>query len=68
MSTDSLIGFVYTTRVPDAKEFVESLVNRLGLGNRKWVSSTDELSENDPILAETMTIVTVGGDGVARTR
>ena len=63
MSTDSLIGFVYTTRVPEAKGFVESLVNRLGLGNRKWLSSTDELSESDPVLAGTMTIVTVGGDG-----
>ena len=63
MSTDSLIGFVYTTRVPDAKEFVESLVSRLALGKRKWVSSTDELSDDDPFLADTVAIVTVGGDG-----
>lgn len=63
MSAEALIGLVYTARVPDAKEFVGSLVDRLGLRDRSWVSSAGDLTAEDTSLPETAAIITVGGDG-----
>ena len=42
---------------------MESLVQRLHLSDRGWISPAGDLTADDPSLAETAAIVTVGGDG-----
>ena len=63
MAARKLVGLVHSPRVPEAAEFVASIVKSLGIEDSSWVASTAELNVSADMMAETSAIVTVGGDG-----
>ncbi len=63
MATGNLVGFVYNSRVPEAAEFVESLVDSLKLRQRCWLSPAPALEDKQTEMENTSQIIIVGGDG-----
>ncbi len=63
MAADGLIGMVYNRQAPQAPEFLASLVAGLGLADRHWMSTADEIAEMRDRLDSTGLLVIAGGDG-----
>ena len=63
MNGGEAMGFVFNAGMIEAKEIASSLVQRLNLGERAWLSSTVEIEEQPQRASDTGVIVTVGGDG-----
>ena len=61
MATGNLVGFVYNSRVPEAAEFVESLVDSLKLRQRCWLSPAPALEDKQTEMENTSQIIIVGG-------
>ena len=57
------VGIVYNHRGTEAKAMMRALVERVGLEDRAWVSSTSDLEADMPVVQGTDLIITVGGDG-----
>jgi NAD+ kinase len=57
------IGFVYNALVPEAPDFIESVVESLGLRDNSWVCSAVDVEAAPDLLEQTTLIVVAGGDG-----
>ena len=58
-----LIGFVYNPTNPKAGDFVQSLVDILGLQDRSWISTASDIELSPERLSGTSVVLTAGGDG-----
>ena len=63
MASDGLIGMVYNRQTPQAPVFLASLVAGLGLAERHWMSTADEIAAVRDKLDSTELLVIAGGDG-----
>ena len=63
MSEKDLVGLVYTTRVAEARDLVQSLTRLLEIEGRSWMAPASEPELRDADLGRTTTIITAGGDG-----
>lgn len=63
MPDRTLIGLVYNPRVPQAADLVGMLVESLKLQETSWIVSSTELGVASDTLANTLVIITAGGDG-----
>ena len=63
MISQDLVGFVYSSQLPEAHELVCNLVNSLDLHGRCWISSAGEVGDTSDRLQHTSVVVTAGGDG-----
>lgn len=63
MDQQVVVGFVYNSKVPEAKRLVESLRATLDLAESSWISKADPLEVSDSVLLKTKVVVTAGGDG-----
>ena len=57
------IGFVYNALVPEAPEFIDSLIESLGLRDNSWVCSAVDVETAPGLLEQTTLIIVAGGDG-----
>ena len=58
-----LVGLVYNSKLTDARDLVDALVDALGLRDRCWISSTATIDEQADKLGDTSLALVVGGDG-----
>ena len=58
-----LIGFVYNALVEDAHGLIDSLIAKLDLRSRTWVSSAYDLASHEGKFEQTSLVVVAGGDG-----
>ena len=63
MPPPDLIGFAYNPVIPRALEFVESLIDELGLGDASWAAAASDVDADSERLRRTSVLVTAGGDG-----
>ncbi len=62
-SSKDLIGFAYNPMISRTSGFVDSLVDKLGLRHRSWVSAASDVDLDLERLQRTSVVITAGGDG-----
>ena len=58
-----MIGFVYNALVEEAPALIASLISKLELDDRSWISSAYDLEQRQPAFPDTSLVVVAGGDG-----
>ena len=58
-----MIGFVYNALVEEAPALIASLISKLELDDRSWISSAYDLERRQPNFPDTTLVVVAGGDG-----
>jgi len=63
MDKNTAIGFVYNRQLPETKAKAIETINYLGLKNRTWISSAEDLPTKSDELQDTSVAIVFGGDG-----
>lgn len=63
MAPVNMIGFVYNSLLAEARDYVDSLADSLGLKGRCWTSSAVTIHEHFDKMSNTSMVIVAGGDG-----
>ena len=63
MSKNTAIGFIYNRQFPETKDKAIETITHLGLKDRTWISSAEDLHTKSEELKDTSTAIVFGGDG-----
>lgn len=63
MSKNTAIGFIYNRQFPETKDKAIETITHLGLKDRTWISSAEDLHTKSEELKDTSIAIVFGGDG-----